>query len=336
MNMYGTNIQSSADLLRKVDEERIFHSLRHPKPEMVSRLQQLRIVYSIDVKQYASLKRQLPYFVCGIFAPPYRRKEHFAYTDTFILDIDHIAAKGLSINEVRQRIQADTQVMMCFTSPSEDGLKVMFRLKERCYDAGMYSIFYKAFIRDFSLRHNLQQVIDAKTSDVTRACFISIDPEAYFNADCDPVDLKAIIDISNPVAVSELRHSLSTTSQPVVAPSPAQPKDPDSEIMSRIRQRLNPKQAKYAEPQMVEVPMILNDIIDDVKLYIEETGLLVSEVINIQYGKKLRVTLGLKQAEVNLFYGKRGFSVVVSPRRGTNSELNELVSELLQSFISTH
>ena len=75
---------------------------------------------------------------------------------------------------------------------------------------------------------------------------------------------------------------------------------------------------------------------DSIKSYIEETGLQVSEVINIQYGKKLRVSLGLKQAEVNLFYGKRGFSVVISPRRGTNSELNDLVAELLRSFIDTH
>ena len=84
------------------------------------------------------------------------------------------------------------------------------------------------------------------------------------------------------------------------------------------------------------VPAILNDLIDDIKSYIEETGLLVTEVISIQYGKKLRVALGLKQAEVNLFYGKRGFSVVISPRRGTNSELNDLVAELLRSFIDTH
>lgn len=337
MNMYGTNIQSPADELRKVEEERIFHSLRHPKPEIVARIQQLRIIYSIDVKQYANLKRRLPYFVCGVFAPPYRCKDHFAYTETFIVDIDHIASKGLSLTSLRQRIQSDPQVMMCFASPSEDGLKVMFRLKERCYDAGLYTICYKAFIRDFSLRHDLQQVIDAKTSDVTRACFISMDPEAYFNADCDVVDFEALVDLSNPVAISDLRHTLATDTQPEKAKTKThQPKDPDTAVMEQIRQRLNPKQAKPLEPQPVVVPAILNDLIDDIKSYIEETGLQVSEVINIQYGKKLRVSLGLKQAEVNLFYGKRGFSVVISPRRGTNSELNDLVAELLRSFIDTH
>lgn len=164
-----------------------------------------------------------------------------------------------------------------------------------------------------------------------------MDPEAYFNADCDVVDFEALVDLSNPVAISDLRHTLATDTQSEKAKTKThQPKDPDTAVMEQIRQRLNPKQAKPLELQPVVVPAILNDLIDDIKSYIEETGLQVSEVINIQYGKKLRVSLGLKQAEVNLFYGKRGFSVVISPRRGTNSELNDLVAELLRSFIDTH
>ena len=44
--------------------------------------------------------------------------------------------------------------------------------------------------------------------------------------------------------------------------------------------------------------------------------------------------MGQKEAEVNLFYGKRGFSVVISPRRGTNEELNNVVAELIQQFVN--
>lgn len=44
----------------------------------------------------------------------------------------------LSLKTVRDEIIRDEQVMMCFVSPGEDGLKVMFQLKERCYDAGLY------------------------------------------------------------------------------------------------------------------------------------------------------------------------------------------------------
>ena len=40
-----------------------------------------------------------------------------------------------------------------------------------------------------------------------------------------------------------------------------------------------------------------------------------------------------KESEINLFYGKRGFSVVISPRLGTNEELNELLADLVKSFL---
>lgn len=74
-------------------------------------------------------------------------------------------------------------------------------------------------------------------------------------------------------------------------------------------------------------------IIDELVAYIQDTGLVVSEIIDIQYGKKIRICMGTKQAEINLFYGKKGFSVVKSPRSGTNGELNDLTAQLIQSYI---
>ena len=43
--------------------------------------------------------------------------------------------------------------------------------------------------------------------------------------------------------------------------------------------------------------------------------------------------LGKREAEINLFYGKRGFSVVQTPRSGTNAELNDLMAELIDNFL---
>ena len=88
------------------------------------------------------------------------------------------------------------------------------------------------------------------------------------------------------------------------------------------------KPEAYVPPQLVE-------IMEDLKRYIEDTGLIVTEIQSIQYGQKIRMKMGLKQAEVNLFFGKRGFSVVKSPRCGTNAELNDICSTLIQNFIDT-
>ena len=336
MLLFGTNIQSAADELKKVQEEYLYNSLRNPKPTIAATIQQLRIVYSMDAKAYAQLKRRLPYFVCGQFNPPFRRKENFAYTESFILDFDHLSSKQLSIKTIRDNIVKDEQVMMCFTSPSEDGLKVMFRLKERCYDTGLYSIFYKAFAATFAMRHNLTQVTDSKTSDVARACFISIDPNAYFNPNPIPVDIKAYLDESNPDLLFKIKHEQDEHDKVIKKSDDEQvplPKDPDKDILTRIRQQLNPKAQLPIEQHPAYVPERLNEIIAELKLFIEETGLQVTEIINIQYAKKIRARLGQKEAEVNLFYGKRGFSVVISPRLGTNEELNELLADLIKAFL---
>lgn len=336
MLLFGTNIQSAADELKKVQEEYLYNSLRNPKPTIAATIQQLRIVYSMDAKAYAQLKRRLPYFVCGQFNPPFRRKENFAYTESFILDFDHLSSKQLSMKTIRDNIVKDEQVMMCFTSPSEDGLKVMFRLKERCYDAGLYSIFYKAFAATFAMRHNLTQVTDSKTSDVARACFISIDPNAYFNPNSIPVDIKAYLDESNPDLLFKIKYEQDEHDKVIKKSDDEQvplPKDPDKDILTRIRQQLNPKAQLPIEQHPAYVPERLNEIIAELKLFIEETGLQVTEIINIQYAKKIRARLGQKEAEVNLFYGKRGFSVVISPRLGTNEELNELLADLIKAFL---
>ena len=57
------------------------------------------------------------------------------------------------------------------------------------------------------------------------------------------------------------------------------------------------------------------------------------EVVNIHYGKKFKFRLQLKEAEINLFYGKRGYTVVQSPRHGTNAELNVVCAQILTEML---
>jgi tetratricopeptide (TPR) repeat protein len=68
--------------------------------------------------------------------------------------------------------------------------------------------------------------------------------------------------------------------------------------------------------------------------YIQESGIETVDIINIHYGKKFKFRTGVHQAEVNLFFGKRGFTVVKSPRQGTNEKLNDLMTSYIQSFFN--
>ena len=187
---------------------KVYHALKSPKTETTALIRQLRIVYGLDKKRYSVLKKQLPYLVCGIFNPPYRKGEHFGYIQYFLLDIDKISEKQLSMEDLRHKIEKDSRVVLSFVSPSEDGLKVMFRLSERCYDKGMYALFYKAFAYQFARQYQIEHVIDSQTCDVTRACFVSMDPQAYYNPHADTVSINAYLPVDNPLALSDLRHQL--------------------------------------------------------------------------------------------------------------------------------
>lgn len=334
----GKNIVGNMDQLQKITVKYLHDSIKNPKPEIIAKIRQLRIVKELDQKQYNVLKKQLPYFVCGLFNPPYRRIANFAFTNYFVIDIDHVSEKNQDIDQLRTRLIKDDSVMMCFKSPGEDGLKLMFKLKDRCFDAGLYSLFYKVFAKTFSVKHSLQQVLDVKTSDVSRACFISYDPQIYYNVESVPIEIETYLSLDNPQSLFDIKREVEKkaafdhkeNAEAVKVRDP----DPDAEGMLRIKELLNPVQAKRDKEKIpVYVPEILNDIISDLKTYIEETGVVVSEILNIQYGKKIRLKMTQREAEINLFYGKRGFSVVQSPRTGTNMELNQLMCELIENFI---
>ena len=335
MIMYGTNITAPNDPLYKVQVDYFHNSLLHPKPANEALIRQLRIVYQLDIKQYAEAKKKLPYIVCGIFSPATRKKAHFAFIDRFIVDIDKLSAKGMDITQTRKTLQADPRVMMCFLSPSEDGLKVMFRLKERCYDAGLYSTFYKQFLTKLSTQYNLEQVVDKVTSDVSRACFISVDPEAYYNPQCEPVDMDCFVkeDLPFELPMQKDEKSDATAEKQEGQKEKKGPREPEADIMDEIKKRLGVKPREQAV-KPVFVPEELQSIMNDLKTYIEQAGLYVKEVKNIQYGKKISAQLGLKKAEVNLFYGKHGFSAVISPKCGTDDALNNLLCDIILQFLN--
>lgn len=332
----GKNIQSSSDSLTALTEERLYNSLRNPKSDISSHIKLLRSIQAIDNKKYSQLKRQLPYFVCACFNPPYRKTENFAYTDCFIMDIDHIALMGTDVETIANKLKTDSRIVMMFTSPGGDGLKILFHLKERCYDPGLYSIFYKRFVKSFSVFHNIEQAVDSVTCDVSRACFISMDENAYYNPTADVVDMNAYIDDRNTESIFDLKRTQDREEKETSSVIPSSDdvvRDPDKETMNRIRSMLNEKKAKMHERNNIFIPEKLDEIIDNLKAFIEDQGIDVYEIINIQYAKKIRCKLGAKFAEVNLFYGKRGFNVVQSPRTGTSLELNSMVAEIINIYL---
>lgn len=335
MLMQGTSLTTAADPLKATDIVSLWKNITQPDDAFTATIARLRALKSIDQHQYSAQKRTLPYFVAGVFNPAIRKKEHFAFINHFILDIDHLSSKDVDPLQLRHQLQSDERVCLCFTSPGGDGLKLVFRLQERCYDAGLYAIFYRAFAHQFSEQYHLDQVLDFRTNDVTRACFLSFDPLAYHNPFATPVVLEEFVDTANvqETLVFDQNLQTSTPSTPATVPEKL-PIDPDSETLERIKVQLKQRRALIQATQQypIVVPEMLEEVIAEVTKLIQEASIEVTNIENIQYGKKIKVKLGIRLGEVNLFYGRRGFSVVPTPKRGCSPDLNEAVTDLLKAY----
>ncbi len=336
--MCGAKITSPNDKLMKVTVSYVADKLRSPKPEIEAQIRQMRDMLAIDEKKYREFKKQLPYIVTGWFNPPIRRTENFAYTELFILDFDHLQEKRLGIVSLKNLINQDSRVLMSFVSPGGDGLKVMFRLKEKLYDAGIFKVFYKEFAQKFANLYNLTQVVDAKTCDVTRACFMSIDNDVYFNPEAEPIDINAFINPNNPTEMFDIirGQAKEEKTQPKLSDTPKN-NDPDADALQKIANLLDQKTRTKKQPQTKSqpvVPDILNEVMDGLKTYLENSGVEVYNVINIQKAKKIQIRLGVKKAEINLFTNqKRGFTVTRVDKRETDGEFNEMMRQLVLSYI---
>ena len=101
-------------------------------------------------------------------------------TGLICADLD---ALGDQLPSYREHIEADEYTLACFLSPSGTGLKVLLRLDlDRSHEDG-----FRAMRRHFLERFGLP--VDEACKDVSRACFVSYDPEAFLAHDAQVLPL---------------------------------------------------------------------------------------------------------------------------------------------------
>jgi hypothetical protein len=332
--MTGNQIAAPNDPLQKAKLEQIVQAIRQPPISLQHKISQLRLIKGIDARQYQQLKKGLPYFVCSRFHPPHRKKENFAATDFLILDLDHLSELEEDLSELKNRLRSDPNLLFAFVSPGGDGLKLLFRLTESCHDPGLYKLFYQAFAIHFARQYQLEKVVDFRTNDVTRACFFSSDPEALYFPEAQALRMADFMDQDNPETIADIRNTHQTLFQesPVAAQKPqTQPLDDD--ILRHIKQQLNPS-FKPKTFKNAFVPEQLEARWTNIEAALVQAGFELKKTDAIQYGKKIVVSMGSYQAELNIFYGKKGFTVVKTTRNTNHADLMELAYQTLHQLFN--
>lgn len=330
MVQVGHKIYQLNDLMSEMNEYDLHLQIIKPSDEVHQKLIQLNRIRLIDQKLYTSQKKMLPYFVCAHFEPAIRKSENFCYTNGFILDFDHIAEHGIILDDLKSKIIKDERVMMCFLSPSKNGLKVMFKIKEPCYDYQLMAIFVKSFGTEFSAEYGIDEILDRQCYDVTRACFYSEDADCYYNENAK------LLDIENYIQTEKTYDLFNENAAINAIIKPESNKEitslPTEQAFDFIKSKLNPKAIRIGKKQYF-VPDEIENILPQLLSFIEGCQLEVEKVSDIHYGKKIQLKSGVSKAEINIFYGKKGFTIVKSPKSGTNSELNSLCTDLIKTFL---
>jgi P4 family phage/plasmid primase-like protien len=140
------------------------------KPQILS----MRSCSSDD--EFTDKKKKLDYVTpAGVFKV--RNNDGILeYSGYAPIDIDKIDAEPL--NELKNKLKEDEYISLLFTSPSGKGLKAIIKIpwgddyKE--YVEGFYNYLHKRYCIDI-------ENLDKKTKDISRACFVSYDPEAHYN-----------------------------------------------------------------------------------------------------------------------------------------------------------
>ncbi len=328
----GRYVTRSDSQLTPLSFSKLFSKIKEPSPEFINIIGQLRTLQTINQAAYREEKKNLPFFTCGSFSPPLRHSANFGSIESLVLDIDHLSEKELAIDQIKNRLKQDTRVVMMFISPGYDGVKVLLQLESPCYDAALYSMFYRRLAQDFSSVHKLEQVIDKRTCDVARACFMSYDPEVYFNPGAQAIKVSDYVDVNNELTLLEQEKEMSHLPEAKAQDRVKLSSGPDKETLALIRQKLNPAARPSLKPPAY-VPEELSSVASLIEKRIVEFDLNLSSVTNIQYGKKMKFEKDFWWAELNIFYGKRGFSVVPTPKRGSNVELAELAREVVMQIL---
>ena len=126
---------------------------------------------------YDLSKKKLPCFTpSGMFLGGRTMQFLVKYTGYVVLDMDKLPADILQ--SIRAIILLCTYTLACFVSPSGNGLKVLVRVNTGAED---HLNAYLSLQRYYSLLTGVK--IDPSGKDITRLCFVSADPDLYYNPD---------------------------------------------------------------------------------------------------------------------------------------------------------
>jgi hypothetical protein len=132
-----------------------------------------------DKRDYDLKKKLLAFTPSGVFAGGRKLENLKQYNGLVVLDIDKLSESDLGV--VQEMAPKNVLTHAGFVSPSSNGYKILVRTENQELDKHEY-VFKR--LADYYEGY-LGVEVDRSGKDVTRLCFVSHDPELYYNTESE-------------------------------------------------------------------------------------------------------------------------------------------------------
>lgn len=184
----------------------LFAALKLIKDEKyINEIDKIRTYYSQGIfTSVRSLKRRLP-ALCfsGIMYDSLLKTDVNAYTSLMMVDIDKL---GERLNEVKNSLRVDPNVISVWKSPSGNGLKALLYTgyvtpfpEHDTWILHQYCAFPQ--IADYFMNEHQVQ-IDKTGAEITRLCFMSADSEIHLKKEFQPFSINITL---SPKEINKIR-----------------------------------------------------------------------------------------------------------------------------------
>ncbi|MCE6987465.1 BT4734/BF3469 family protein [Dyadobacter sp. CY323] len=139
-------------------------------------------------KEAEFYKKQLDFVTfSGIFSPSRLEASLVSHSGLMAIDFDNNPDPVM----LKLQLQTDPYVTAVFLSPSGKGVKAVIKVKDSARHKETHADVAYYFNNVYRLTD--KEKVDLSGSDTTRACFISHDPDVYYNPDSKPYAIQNLI-----------------------------------------------------------------------------------------------------------------------------------------------
>jgi hypothetical protein len=316
----GNYPQQFNDSLSNISLFDLYMLIAEPSKNLITKIENLQNAKALGPDAYRNLKSKLPYFIGAKFKNNIRKPGEIESINWFTLDLDHILKSIGDEEQIKSKLSKDKRIALMFTSPGGEGLKIVFKLKKALFNTLQYSNFYTAFASEFAKHYELEKYVDFKTKDAARICFLSIDPKAYINEACLEVDPEKYI------SKYDLFHQTETKLS-----SNEDKKELNEQTYTDILKKLNPKTPK--KQKIYLVPDVLKSVMAPIENKARKMGLQITHIKDISYGQQITFAIQQTISIINLFYGKKGFTIHITNKGQSDEKFGQVCKALIEDVI---